>query len=542
MKKSPNLITRRKAIKLLAGAAPAALVARAAGASALLSEFAAPQVRNAPGPFVGTRESLSGYQVPDWFRKAKFGIWAHWGPQSAAEAGDWYARNIYIQGSRQNKYHVEHYGHPSKFGHKDLIPTWKGDKFDPDYLMDLYKKAGAKYFMTMGVHHDNFDLWNSKHTRWNSVKMGPKKDIVGLWHAAARKHGLPFGVSDHLWISYKWFGVSHRSDKDGQLAGVPYDGADPKFADLYHDFSGQPSLPPVDFGWNEDGIPNSWKQHWFLRIKDLIDQYHPDMIYSDGHIPFGDTGLDLVAHLYNVSEKDYGGMPQAVYTSKRREDSDAGMCVFDVERGLVDNIWPRPFQTDTCIGDWHYNRDITYKTPKRVIDMLVDVVSRNGNLMLNFPLPNSGMLDDRELKILEEITKWMSVNGEAIYATTPWKIFGAGPGTQASAAPGGFNEGKRQDLTAEDVRFTVKDLDLYVFVMGWPDAARSQSVVIAPLATNSPHVEDKISNVKLLGHDGKLDWKQDETGLIIQLPEKKPCDYAIAFRILGMIDFPILPR
>jgi alpha-L-fucosidase len=545
-------MNRRKAIKILASAVPAALTARAAGASALFSEFADAQLVMTSGPFVGTRESLSSYRIPDWFRDAKFGIWAHWGPQSAAEAGDWYARNIYIQDSRQNKFHVGHYGHPSKFGHKDLIATWKGDKFDPDYLMGLYKKAGAKYFMSMGVHHDNFDLWNSKHTRWNSVKMGPKKDIVGLWQKAARKHGLSFGVSDHLWISYKWFGVSHRSDKEGPLAGVPYDGADLKFADLYHDYRVLPEIPPVDFGWNEDGISQLWKEHWFLRIKDLIDKYHPDMIYSDGHIPFGDLGLKLVAHLYNGSlvgnlynhrhrEVEGVEIPNAVYTSKRIEDSDAGICALDVERGLVDKIWPRPFQTDTCIGDWHYNRDITYKTPKRVIDMLVDVVSRNGNLMLNFPLPNSGMLDDRELHILDDITKWMNVNSEAIHATTPWKIFGTGPGTQASAAPGGFNEGKRQDLTVDDVRFTVSAPHLNAFVMGWPEPGAPQSVVIAPLGKSSPYVEGAISDVRLLGYDGTLEWKQDETGLRIRLPGKKPCDYAVAFRVSG-INIPLKPR
>jgi alpha-L-fucosidase len=529
------MITRRKAMQLLASGVPAALAFRIGNATPFLRQDTQPYVPLIEdGPFKGTRESLSHYAVPKWFGEAKFGIWAHWGPQSAAEAGDWYARNIYIQGSRQNKYHVEHYGHPSKFGHKDLIPTWKGDKFDPDLLMSLYKKAGAKYFMSMGVHHDNFDLWNSKHTRWNSVNMGPKKDIVGLWREAARKQGLPFGVSDHLWISYKWFGVSHRSDKEGPLAGVPYDGADPKFADLYHDYNELPAIPPVDFGWNEDGIPESWKQHWFLRIKDLIDNYHPDMIYSDGNIQFEEYGLNIVAHLYNTSEKHLYGFPQAVYTSKRLEDSEAGICVLDVERGLVDKIWPRPYQTDTCIGDWHYNRDITYKTPKRVIDMLVDVVSRNGNLMLNFPLPNSGMLDDRELHILDEITKWMSVNAEAIHATTPWKVFGAGPGTQSSAAPGGFNEGKRQDLTVEDVRFTVKSSDLYAFVMGWPDPVAPQSVVIAPLSTRSPHVSGKIQDVKLLGHRGIILWKQDENGLKIKLPKTKPSDYAVAFRIRGL--------
>ena len=196
-------ITRRSAIGLLAGTAAA--------------QVAGTDIQ--PGPFQGTRESLAKYRVPEWFRDAKFGIWARWGPQSAPEYGDWYARRMYEEGSKINKYHVQRYGHPSKFGFKDVIPTWKAEKFDPEHLMGLYKKAGAKYFMSMGVHHDNFDLWKSRHTRWNSVNMGPKKDIVGLFRKAALSQGLKFGVSEHLWISYKWLSTSHRSDKSGPYAG-----------------------------------------------------------------------------------------------------------------------------------------------------------------------------------------------------------------------------------------------------------------------------------------------------------------------------------
>ena len=300
-------ITRRTAIKIMAGAVPAlkAALSFAADTTEPLPEILS-------GPFQGTRESLKAFKVPDWFRDAKFGIWAHWGPQSAAECGDWYARNMYIQGERQYKYHVEHYGHPSKFGFKDIIPTWKADKFDPDFLMDLYKKAGAKYFMSMGVHHDNFDLWNSKHTRWNAVNMGPKKDIVGLFRQAALKQGLRFGVSDHLWPSYKWFGVSHLSDKDGPLAGVPYDGVDPQYADLYHDTK----EPAAKSDFSEKGIPEAWKRLWFMRIKDLVDQYQPDLLYCDGGIPFGDYGLNLLAHLYNQSAQLHNGDIQSIYTSK----------------------------------------------------------------------------------------------------------------------------------------------------------------------------------------------------------------------------------
>jgi len=509
-------LTRRQALAAIA--APAIVNrGRAAGA----------QLEIAPGPFKGTRGSLKEWQVPEWYRDAKFGIWAHWGPQSAAEAGDWYARNMYIQGNRQYEYHVRTYGHPTKFGFKDVIPTWKADKFDPDHLLQLYKKAGAKYFCSMAVHHDGFDLWKSAHQpRWNAVAIGPKRDIVGEFKKAAAKHGLRFAVSEHLAPSYHWFSTSHMSDKTGPLAGVPYDGADPAYADLYHE------LPP-DYPYgkqvNDRQAPDPWKQHYFKRIKDLVDNYQPDLLYTDGDIFFEEYGLALVANLYNISAKRHGGRCEAVYTSKLPSDCEAGTCVLDWERGVAAGIPQNPWQTDTCIGEWHYRRAITYKTPKRVIDMLVDVVSRNGNLMLNFPLPASGAPDLEELNILSAITDWMAVNAEAIHGTRPWKIFGEGPGTAASAQGGQFNENARKDLTAEDVRFTRKGDVLYAFVMGWPE----YQAVVRPLALKTALRVGAIRQVELLGFDGKLEWTQDDGGLKIFRPPRKPCDHAFAFRVTG---------
>ncbi len=531
--------SRRKFLKTSALAAAAAGMsaplwhsrARAAEASPISGAFD-PAI--APGPFDGTAESLKAYQVPDWFRDAKFGIWAHWGPQSAAEDGDWYGRHIYIQGEPQYKTHLERFGHPSKFGHKDICKIWTADKFDPDHLMDLYKKAGAKYFMSMGVHHDNFDLWDSKYQpRWNSVAMGPKKDIVGLFRQAAQKQGLKFAVSEHLAWSYVWWTVSHGSDKTGPMAGVPYDGADPQYADLYHDYPKEFLVPEQNNQPTRLPAPLAWRQHYFNRLKDLIDKYQPDLLYNDGGMVFPEVHYRLVSHLYNVNAKLHGGKVEAVYTSKGRNDSAIGTCVFDIERGVADNILANPWQTDTCIGGWHYDQKVyqsnSYKTPKRVIDMLVDIVSRNGNLMLNFPLPNNGALDDKELKILSGITAWMDVNSEGIYASRPWKIFGDGPGTKpVAAADMRFNESKLQDLSAEDVRFTTKGDTLYAFVMGWP----GKEAVIPSLATTAKQGVGKIQNVELLGA-GKVPFTQDETALKVRLPEKQPCEYAIALKING---------
>ncbi len=516
-------VTRREALSALAAAVPATRIAHAQDKPQIL-----------PGPFEGTRASLSKYRAPDWFRDAKFGIWAHWGPQSAPEFGDWYARNMYIQGHRQYKYHVEKYGHPSKFGFKDIIPTWKAEKFDPNHLMSLYKKAGAKYFVSMGVHHDNFDLWNSKHNHWNAVNMGPKKDVVGAFRRAAQREGLRFGVSEHLAVSYHWFQTSHGSDKEGPYKGVPYDGADPKYFDLYHETHAAP-----DRAWDETGVPLKWKKHYLARMQDLIDNYEPDLLYTDGPIFFEEWGLSMVAHLYNRVAKKYAGKIEAVYANKGKTDCVNGTCVLDLERGIVDKIWDDPWQTDTCIGRWHYDKEAVYKTPKIVIDMLVDIVSRNGNLLLNFPLPSNGMLDSQELKVLDEITRWMSVNSGAIYGTRPWKKYGSGPSTEKSETRPGmgshhqaaaFNERNRKPLVAEDVRFVKKGSDLYAFCMGWP----APTATIPDLGLGGANQVGKIKNVELLGFAGKLKWAQDASALKVEMPSSKPSDHAVALKIVGV--------
>jgi len=238
-----------------------------------------------------------------------------------------------------------------------------------------------------------------------------------------------------------------------------------------------------------------------------------------------------VAHLYNLSAGRNGGKVDAVYNSKRLQDAEDGLCVLDKERSVIDKIWPVAWQTDTCIGDWHYKRGMQYKTPKMVIDMLVDIVSRNGNLLLNFPLPASGELDAQELYILAEITKWMGINSEAIYGTRPWKIFGEGPGTEASAQSAEFNESKRKDLTAADVRFTTRGDTLFAFVMGWPE----YKAVIRPLALNTALRAGKITNVELLGFGGKVQWSQDESGLTVLTPQAPPSSHAVVFKISGAV-------
>jgi alpha-L-fucosidase len=503
------IMDRRSLLKLL-GAATA-------------SSFTHPSWTQGPqqitsGSFAGTRDSLRKYKIPEWLGQSKFGIWAHWGPQSAIGDGDWYARNMYIQGSPQYQYHLNRFGPQSKVGYKDLIHLFSADRWDPGALMDLYVQAGAKYFFSMGVHHDNFDMWNSKYQpRWNAAATGPKKDIVGLWAQAARKRGLRFGVSDHLSNSYDWFAPAHTSDKTGSLAGVPYDGSDPAFADLYHNYTGEP-YSFVDTAKPMGRVaPGRWKQQYFRRIKDLIDQHYPDMLYTDGGIPFEEFGLGLVAEEYNTSASAHGGLVESVYFSKVVAECSIGTCVLDRERGVVDGIWPDPWQTDTCIGDWHYKKGIQYKSAKKVIDLLVDIVSKNGNLLLNFPLPASGELDADERVTLQGITDWIRVNGEAIFNSRPWKIHGEGPGTMIKAEPG-MNEGQMPDLTAQDVRFTTKDGLLYAFVQGWPTSL----LTIKALGLMSDQKPGRVIAVEMLGVSALLKFKQQDAAMEVAPPERRP--------------------
>jgi alpha-L-fucosidase len=511
-------LTRRQLLQIIGAAVPSIAVSGSIAQSALQSSRE--EIALTEGRYVATRDSLKTYAIPDWFADAKFGIWSHWGPQSAVGDGDWYARFMYIDGSPQHDYHIQRFGPQSKVGYKDLIPLFTADRWDPDHLMDLYVRAGAKYFVSMGVHHDNFDLWNSKYQpRWNAVTAGPHKDIVGMWAAAARKRGLRFGVSEHLHNSYDWFAPSHLADTKGLYAGIPYDGANPAFSDLYHDYTGE----TVEFmkTVSPGGLiaPDRWKREYLLRVKDLIDQHQPDMLYTDGSIAWEQYGLGTVAELYNVDGVDARGESEAVYFSKGVKDCAVGTCVLDRERGISDMIASSPWQTDTCIGQWHYKVSQNYKSAKKVIDLLVEVVSKNGNLLLNFPLPASGELDAEEMQILQGITAWMSINGEGIFGTRPWTVFGEGPAMEAGVATGRFNADKQPDYTWQDVCFTTKGEMLYAFIQGWPP---QREVTIASLAAGGAQNARKALDVRMLGTDETLKFTQDAFGVRVALPEKRP--------------------
>ncbi len=468
--------------------------------------------------FEPTLESFKQYQYPEWFRDAKFGIWSHWGPQAVPRQGDWYAKKMYQEGDDDYNYHLEHYGHPSKFGYKDIIPLWKAERWDPDKLMKLYKKVGAKYFVSMGTHHDNFFLWNSRIHRWNAVKMGPKKDVVGLWQAAAKKEGLRFGVSEHLGASYTWFQTSHGADKTGPMAGVPYDGTNPEFEDLYH-----PGTQPDDKAWLTTDPEN--QENWLACITELIDMYEPDLLYSDSELPFGEVGRTMLAHYYNQDIEKNNGKLEAVYTCKLRPSE--GRWVRDIERGAMDSINPYPWQTDTSIGDWYYRTGQKYMTGTEVIQMLVDIVSKNGNLLLNVVQTPEGDLEQDVLNILNEIADWITPNGEGIYGTRPWKIYGEGPSikNQEKGWFGGVKDVRPYEPT--DIRFTTKGEILYAFCMGTP----AGDIKVSSLGKSSVLNNKSISSVKMLGNKAKLVWEQGTEALVIKKPSKLPEWQVVCFKI-----------
>jgi len=512
----------------------------------------------AQGSFKPTWESLQQYKVPEWFRNAKFGIWAHWGPQCQPEQGDWYARFMYAEGNREYKWSTQNYGHPSEYGFKDVCNAWKAENWNPEKLVTLYKKAGARYFFGMGNHHDNFDMWDSKYQPWNSVNIGPKKDIIDGWAKAARKNGLYFGVSIHAAHAWTFYETAQRSDKEGPKAGVPYDGnltkADGKGKwwegydpqDLYaqrHPLSkGSEKTSSIHSQWewsNGASVPSKeYCDKFYNRTVDLINHYNPDLLYFDDTAlplwPISDAGLRIAAHYYNQNMQQHKGKLESVIFGKILTADQKKCMVWDVERGAPDKIQEQPWQTCTCIGEWHYRRSIydndKYKTAKEVVHMLADIVSKNGNLLLNIPVRGDGTIDEKEVKVVEKIGEWMAVNSEGIYDTRPWKVFGEGP-TAENANPinaQGFNEGKTS-YSSKDIRFTTKNGVLYAIVMGWPEDGK---VVIKSLSTSHLPNQKNIKRVELLG-SGNVKFVSGADGLTVTLPAKKSSDIAFILKIKG---------
>ena len=555
--------SRRNFIKLAAAAGLQLPLSR------MRSATGAEQLRTiARGPFKPTWESLAeAYRVPEWFRDAKFGIWAHWSAQCVPEQGDWYARRMYSQGDSAYDYHVKTYGHPSKFGFMEIDNLWKAERWEPEKLMALYKRAGAKYFFALANHHDNFDAYDSKYHAWNSVNVGPKKDIVGTWAKVARANGLRFGVSNHSAHSWHWFQVAYGYDAEGPNAGVRYDaaqltkgdgkgkwweGLDPQELYTGRNMVVPDSITSIttmrewhnknDLVWNENPPPMNpdFAEKWFLRCQDLVDKYHPDVLYFDNtELPLGQVGLDIVAHFYNSNLKRNKGKLEAVVNGKHMKPEHTTAVVEDIERGVATGIRPHPWQTDTCIGSWHYSRAIAeqnkYKTVGQVVDMLIDIVSKNGNLMLSVPVRGDGTIDEHEVAFLDGMSVWMKANDEGIFGSRPWKVYGEGPSTVETPEKGQFGgarDVRSKSYEIQDIRFTTKGAALYAYLLA---PQPSQEVVITSLATTSPHIDGRrVKEVALVG-GGKLEWAQGERGLTVKLPENLPSVEAVGLRIKGVL-------
>lgn len=465
---------------------------------------------------------------------------------------------MYREGSNQYKFHLEKYGHPSVFGFKDVINEWKAEKWDPEELVSLYKRAGAKYFMAMANHHDNMDLFESTYQpNWNSTKVGPKKDIIRGWAKAAKNNDLPFGVSVHAAHAWSWFETSQRSDKNGPHAGLSYDGKmtkadgkgkwwdgiDPQ--ELYaqnhplSENSEDDAMIHRQWNWG-NGVArpsDAYIEKFYKRTIELIDKYSPDLVYFDDTAlplwPISDAGLKIAAHLYNSNLKKNGKL-EAVLNGKILDKEQRQCMVWDIEKGRSNELEPFIWQSGTCLGNWHYDRSVFdrhgYKSAKTVIHNLIDIVSKNGNMLLNVPVRGDGTIDSDERAVVEEIGAWINNNGECIFGTRPWKVFGEGPAQENAAAltAQGFNESGGKPFSSLDYRFTTKGNSLFAISLGWPESGKA---LIKSLSKGNPLRPEPVNRVEFLGH-GNLKFEQKEDGLEVILPENEPeLNYAYSLKI-----------
>jgi alpha-L-fucosidase len=470
------------------------------------------------GPFRPEWESLQRYEVPEWYQDAKFGVFIHWGVYSVPAFGsEWYPRDMYREGSAEYKHHIATYGPQDKFGYKDFIPRFKAEHFDPAAWARLFKDAGIKYVVPVAEHHDGFAMYDSSLSDWTAAKMGPQRDIIGDLAKAVRAEGLHFGASSHR-VEHNFFlGVGRT---------IPSDINDPQYAAFYgpaHTWLENKRGTPVsnDFTY----VSPAWADDWLARASEIVEKYHPDIMYFDWWIgqPSIRPNLSRFAAFYYNASLKYGDHVGVInYKDFAIQEHSA---VLDLERGQLGDIRPLHWQTDTSISNksWGYIENDTFKSPQFVIDQLIDIVSKNGNLLLNIGPRPDGTIPDEVQAVLRDVGSWLKVNGDAIYDTRSWGIYGEGP-TQVAA--GSFHDTETATYTAQDFRFTTKGNALYAIELGWP--VSGEAVIHA---LGNAVGGQKIESVSLLGFDAKLQFQQQADGLHIHLPAQDPGKYAYAFRI-----------
>ena len=461
----------------------------------------------AAGQFKPNWQSLSGYKPAEWYEDAKFGIFIHWGVYSVPAFGnEWYPRNMYLEGSEEFKHHIAAFGPQAQFGYKDFIPLFRAEKFEPAKWAELFKKSGAKYVVPVAEHHDGFAMYDSGLTDWCAAKMGPKRDVIGELAEAVRKRDMVFGLSSHRSEHWWFFNGGMKFDSDVK---------DARYAGLYG--PAQPDKTQPDKAFLDD---------WLARTSELVDKYQPQLVWFDWWIeqPVFQPYLQKFGAFYYNRGAQWKKDVAINYKNKSWPEKAA---VLDIERGQLSGIRRLFWQTDTSVSrnSWGYVAKQDYKSADSLVDDLVDIVSKNGALLLNIGPRPDGTIPEPEQQLLLEIGKWLSVNGEAIYGTRPWKVYGEGP---TEVVGGSFNDTKRPPFTYEDIRFTGKGPTLYAIVLAWPE---SGSLLIRSLAAGSRLAFRRIRKVEMLGSRQKLEWAIEVNGLNVLLPKKKPCDYAFALRI-----------
>lgn len=477
---------------------------------------AAARQAKAPQRYEPSWEALKRYEVPEWYKDAKFGIFIHWGVYSVPAFGtEWYPREMYQQGSKEFAHHVKAYGPQSKFGYKDFIQMFKAERYDPAAWAKLFKEAGAKYVVPVAEHHDGFAMYDSRLTGWDAKDMGPRRDLIGELADAVRQEGLVFGLSSHR-AEHWWFmdgGRKFDSDVSDPRYAEFYGPARPKFPEIKREFE-------AEFGPDE-----AFLKDWLARTEELVDKYRPQLVWFDwwiGNEKFEPYRRQFAAFYYNRGLEWQRG----VAINYKINAFPEGTAVLDIERGQLAGIREEFWQTDTAVAknSWGYTEGQDYKTSDSIVDDLVDIVSKNGALLLNIGPKPDGTIPDPEQRMLREIGGWLKVNGDAIYGTRPWRVYGEGP---TAVIEGAFNDTKRKPFTGQDIRFTTKGDDLYAIALAWP----GDELRVKTLGASSSVKAGAVKGVELLGSRERLKWSQTGEGLSIRLPKVEADRYAYVFRI-----------